>query len=353
MERLAKLLEDIAITSTASVSVLHEEHARKQAILLQETSETRRGVFDLSDTFGGVDVGLLKIQDDIATSSTATVSVLRKEHTETRSKILQQLGVTQSGVSVLADAVKRFDLALRARPTREEIGRLISKPGQLKDLCDIMEVKPGLTSSQQPRYRSRINLERRTCVCRKRVIRSRQARLWGPWQALTDTSTTHYHVPDCIYHTEGAAVSSTRWAVAFKGLQGRINRAIEVSFSYSFGAGGCSLGPGFNYYPTIDPRRDPAFRIISLLDQANIGLDKNADFAELVDQCFDNMALLYRRGIASPKAVDLWGCSVLHYFHRLLVVGLPYYITQPKELLTKKIRAAHATSPCWQDWISW
>lgn len=326
---LAKVLEGIAATSTASVSVLNENHAEKHSRLLQEASMTRKCVSDLSDTVKGVDIDIIKLQEDIATTSITSVSLLRQDYAETHSKVLEELVVNRRGVSELSDKFECLDLALRALPTREELGRLISKPGHLRELCDIMEGPPGLTTANYSSYPP-ISLARRTCFCRKRVYQSRKALLWGPWQLLADASTTHDHFPDCVFYFQGAAVSKKRWAVAFKGLQGLISRAIEISFSYSFGAGGGSLSPGFNYYPTIDRRRDPAFRIMSLFSYACLCLyDYDSGVEEFLGQCLENIALLYRRGKASPQAVDLYGRSVLHYFARHSMVGLPYPVMTP------------------------
>lgn len=47
-------------------------------------------------------------------------------------------------------------------------------------------------------------------------------------------------------------------------------------------------------------------------------------FEEFLEQCMESIALLYRRGKASPKAVDLYGRGVLHYFDMLSAVGLPH-----------------------------
>lgn len=286
---------------------------------------------------GRFDQGLAKVVEDIATTSTASISVLHQDHADKHARLLQELSEARRGVSDLSDAVKGVELGLQGLSTREELGRLISKPGQLRELCDAMGETPGLTTYQYSKYRSRIELGPRTCVCRKRVVRSRQALTWGPWQALADASTTHDHSPDCIYHSQGSAESSKRWALAFKGLQGLINRAIEVSFSYSFGAGGCSLDPRFNYYPTVDRRRDPAFRIMGLISWAWLQIsEKEPGLEEFLEQCMENMALLYRRGKASPKAVDLYGRGVLHYFNRYSIVCLPYSITMPRELYANK-----------------
>lgn len=334
---LAKVLEDIAATSTASVSIINEDHAEKHSRLLQEASMTRKCVSDLNDTIKGVDIDIVKLQQDIATTSITSVSLLRQDFAATHSRVLEELVMNRRGVSELGDKFERLDLALRSLPTREELGRLISKPGLLKELCDIMEETPALINSQHSGLLPRTSLARRICICQKRVTRSRRALIWGPWQVLTDASTTHDHIPDCICYSQDAAVSSKRWAVAFKGLQGLIDCAIEVSFSYSFGAGGGSLSPGFNHYPTIDRRRDPAFRIMRLFKYACLKLDGcESGVEEFLEQCLENIALLYRRGKASPKAVDLYGRSVLHYFDVLADVSLPYCIMMPQQFSVNK-----------------
>lgn len=322
-------LPDLALLRQLSEQLKQENVASRHAV-----ARVGDSVVSLSGRF---DQGLAKAVADIATASTASISVLHQDHADKHARLLQELSEARRGVSDLSDAVKGIELGLQGLPTREELGRLISKPGQLRELCDAMGETPGLTTYQYSNYRSRIELGRRKCFCRKRVIRSRQALIWGPWQALADASTTHEHSPDCIYHFQGAAESSKRWALAFKGLHGLINRAIEVSFSYSFGAGGCSLDPRFNYYPTVDRRRDPAFRIMGLFNWACVRMPgKWPEHAEFLEQCMGNMALLYRRGKASPKAVDLYGRGVLHYLDRASIVCLPYSITTPRELYVNK-----------------
>lgn len=334
---LAKVLESIVATSTASVSIINEDHAEKHSRLLQEASMTRKCVSDLSDTIKGVDVDMIKLQEDIATTSSMSVSLLRQDYAENHSKVLEELVVNRRSVSELSDKFERLNQALHTLPTREELGRLISKPGQLKEYCDIMDETLGLTNSQRSSHRSRISMTQSICVCQKRVTRSRQALIWGPWQVLADAWTTHDHIPDCSYYSEGAAESSKRWAVAFKGLQGLINRAIEVSFSYSFGAGGGSMSRGFTYFPTIDRRRDPAFRIMSLFSYACLKMyEDHSTVEEFLEQCLENIALLYRRGKASPKAVDLYGRSVLHYFNALAIVGIPYCVMTPQQFSVDK-----------------
>ncbi|KAI7785975.1 uncharacterized protein LA080_005636 [Diaporthe eres] len=322
-------LPDLALWRQLSEQITQENVASRYAV-----ARVGDSVVSLSGRF---DQGLAKVVEDIATSSTVAMSVLHQDHADKHLMLLQELSETRKGVSDLSDAVKGVDLALRVLPTRQELGRLISKPGQLRELCDIAEETPGLTTCQHSNRRPRIDLVRRMCICRKRVIRSRQALLWGPWQALADALTTQDHFPDCVYHVQGAAVSSKRWVVVFKGLQGLIDCAIEVSFSYSFGAGGCSLSPGFNCYPTIDRRRDPAFRIMGLSSWACSRMDeKDPSLGEFLEQCLETIALLYRRGKASPKAVDLYGRGVLHYFESSSIVGLPYSTTTHQELYVNK-----------------
>lgn len=301
----------------------------KQGYVANRDAVARVGdsVVSLSDKF---DQGF-NVLEDIATTSSESMSVFQRDLSDNHARLFQELSATRNDISDLNDAFKCFDMAFRALPT-QEFGRLVSKPGQLREVCDIMEATPSFTTFRHSSRRSRIDLARRKCVCRKRVIRSRQPLLWGPWQALVDTTTMHSHLPDCIYYSQSAAVASKRWAVRFTGLQRFINRAIEVSFSYSFGAGGCSLSPTFNYYPTVDRRRDPAFRIMALFSWACMHCKNHEGFEDFLEQCLDKMALLYRHEKASPKAVDVYGRGVLHYFNQLSIVGLLHSITTPKEL---------------------
>lgn len=259
---------------------------------------------------GRFDQGAVKIQQDFAATSTTYVSTLRTEAADQYDRMFQEM-------AVIRDTVKNVDMALRALPSREELGRLIAKPSQLKELCNIMEETPERSTPRHASLSPHFRLARRACICRKRLVRSKQALLWGPWRALAETSITHHHLPDCIYYRQGAEELSTRWAVAFTGLQKLVSRAIEVSFSYSLGAGGCSLSPGFTHYPTIDHNRDPAFRIIGLMNRAIDPLtltSGDSSLGEFVEKGIHKIILLYRRGKASTKAVDLYGRGVLHHF---------------------------------------
>jgi hypothetical protein len=288
------LLEEVATTGIHSVSALRQDHTENHHRLLQELSVAQNSISDLRYTARGVEMDMVRIREVIAANSATPLSLLRKDHAESELRILQELALT-----------------------RETLGRLIAKPAQLKQVCEVLKETSSLRAFPNPHHNSPISLARRTCVCRKRVARSRQVRLWGPWRTLADTTTVKDHLPSCIYHIRGRQVSTVRWAVGFTGLQRLMNRAVEVSFSYTFGAGGFSLSPGFRYYPTVDHRRDPAFRIMALVNWAfwHMGHDQ-LRVEEFAEQCIESIGLLYRHGRASARAVDQYGRSVLYYCAR-------------------------------------
>lgn len=324
-------LPDMALRIDA-VGPLVQDTGRQLSERFREDSLASRsaiaGVGDSVELLcGRLDQGIVGIQEKIATASTMSVSALRKDCADSHSRILQEQAATRGDVAQVRDIARRVDVAIRALPTREQLGRLVSTPGHLKELCDTMD---GAPEARDTGPRSRISPARtRTCICRRRLTRSERALVWGPWRASAEASTAQDHLPGCVvYHVKGAEASSRRWAVAFTGLQTVANRAIEVSFSCSFGAGGCSLGPSVTCYPSIDRRRDPAFRIMVLMDEAcssSLGDEfwelRSSDLVEFLELCVENMITLYRHGKTSPKAVDSYGRGVMHYLGSFLHVS--------------------------------
>lgn len=284
---------------------------------------------------------VLDIQEIITATGSSHFESLRTEFAESRTTITSTdaLAAIRRGIQRdMSDIVKREVDRLEATILKE-LGRLIAKPSRLREVCDIAEGKPG-SSSQPLRRHSPAILARTSCICRKRRTRSKKAKIWGSWQVLTDTMTSNDHHADCICYIPGSETSSRRWAVAFTGLVGLLNRAIEVSFSYSSGAGGFSIGPDFTSYPTVDGRRSPVFRICSVMNFAAEvyghpswkGADSMSDPIGFLELCTQKLILLYRHGKASPKAVDMYGRGVMHYLfagasvsihHRLFFAAHP------------------------------
>lgn len=326
------LLPDMVVRVGAVGSLVQDTGRQISETLRQENLSGRHAIGRVEDSVtslsGRFDQGVISLQESIAATSTSSVSVLRADSAENQAMVLRELAVTQSGISDLSDTIKRVDMTLSALASREELGRMVAKPSQLRELCDSMQWTPK-GAFQDLRRDPCENLARRKCICQKRLRKnSKTALAWGPWRAFAETSTTHHHFPDCVYHFQSADSVSTRWVVAFNGLHRVINRAVELSFSYSFGAGGCSLSPGFTYYPSIDGKRDPAFRIISLMDVFLKSDPPNRWLeTDFLESAIESIILLYRHGKASPKALDQHGRSILHSYSSFLASWQFFYAT--------------------------
>ncbi|RYP68436.1 hypothetical protein DL771_006700 [Monosporascus sp. 5C6A] len=158
--------------------------------------------------------------------------------------------------------------------------RAAGKPAALKELCDSIQTlkqshsqgfpldKPARHSQNRvvaPFQNSLFtSTTGRVCICprphrltAKRGIRWGHVYLSGDWQ-------TQGHWPSCPLST---APSKNRLAVGLKytGVARILKSVIDVSFALTSGAGGFSISPNFTYYPTVDSRSDPAFRIMDLI----------------------------------------------------------------------------------------
>ncbi|KAJ8125608.1 hypothetical protein O1611_g8030 [Lasiodiplodia mahajangana] len=57
---------------------------------------------------------------------------------------------------------------------------------------------------------------------------------------------------------------ATKYAIEYRGLTKLLKTAFVLSFINTYGAGGGSISQGFTYYPTVDEKIAPAFRIMDL-----------------------------------------------------------------------------------------
>lgn len=87
----------------------------------------------------------------------------------------------------------------------------------------------------------------------------------------------------------------------------------------SWGAGACSLRPGFTYYPTVDSETEPAFRMLSLLEDStghpyeDWGLDYESWSETLVPLVVLAITTLIQNRKCSPRVVDAQNRSLVHY----------------------------------------
>ncbi|KAI0594823.1 hypothetical protein F4775DRAFT_572051 [Biscogniauxia sp. FL1348] len=196
------------------------------------------------------------------------------------------------------------------------IGRLITKPTNLREICDsFSDQKTGTRHNEEsnfPRlskdHKTPISNKLMSFICTCRPQRSMEStRFFGSWLNLYSGTTWKQHLPGCpLFSTR--ATSQRQICIRSTGLARLLGSAIEVTFTLSSGAGGFSIGPNFTYYPTVNSSRAPAFRIMALLGIAAIFTCKpenpTSQWGDLLVASIARIAKLFREGRASPLAVN-------------------------------------------------
>jgi hypothetical protein len=107
----------------------------------------------------------------------------------------------------------------------------------------------------------------------------------------------------------------------YTGLRRLLKSAVQISFAMQFGAGGWSISPSFTYYPTVDAKTAPAFRMVGVMHDA---LKKSlpAQWEKLTGLMLTKILKLFQTGKAFPLAVDFQNRSLLHHLARLVSLSL-------------------------------
>ncbi|KAF4432636.1 Ankyrin repeat-containing domain [Fusarium acutatum] len=225
----------------------------------------------------------------------------------TSQTISSNLLVVQSEVSAISTPIQGIQSTMSQFETRFNglenlLGQLLVQGSTIKGT--LQEITPALVTGR---------------LLRKPA----QKAAWGSLRFSYET-TIEQHAPGC---TATEAISeidkSNKFALTYIGLRYFLNSAIQLSFSIRSGAGGWSLGPNFTYYPMVDSRSAPAFRMLNLLMGSWFGLSPSPGLnglldstpwrANLLPSVVSSILNLFRAKKASPRAVDDYNKSLVHY----------------------------------------
>ncbi|KAI0436105.1 hypothetical protein F4803DRAFT_252114 [Xylaria telfairii] len=152
------------------------------------------------------------------------------------------------------------------------------------------------------------------CICRPSHKSSYYWKSCGYFSFSYGTLDTQKHMPSCPLSRIDGKAQTTNFNLEYSGLKRLLQKAFVVSFTTSYGAGGRSIEPSFAYYPAIDEKIAPAFRIIQLVYYMFRAHQKptSSDAAKVLRQCFNNILKLYSRGRASPRDINSYGDSIIY-----------------------------------------
>lgn len=232
--------------------------------------------------------------------------------------------------------------------------QLMAKPAALKEVCDAVQAKRGisLAAQQQPnpsngnlspsRHTSDQKFQAMlsslgvvtTCSCRPRRRIERKLLTHNSLLSLfTESITTEQHLTGCEAGRTTGRTQKREYDLVYNGLKRILNVAIKMSFATHTGAGAWSIAPTFTYYPTVDKYSSPAFRILDIMSYAcqdfsvrsseprNFHRDSR-EWSKLMAVGLSKLNSLLRQNKISPKVVDDENQSLAHYAAQVVSVDV-------------------------------
>ncbi|KAK8036447.1 hypothetical protein PG991_001584 [Apiospora marii] len=199
---------------------------------------------------------------------------------------------------------------------------LASKPAALRELLDETSKSQNLKAlaTVDESESKGIPAPKRSwaCVCGHRRRVQKRETPPGLFRIYSETWLRSHESYCPLSRAKFVEERSTKFGICFYGLVHLMNVMLNISFHITSGAGGRSISPTFTYYPTVDRKSDPGFRVVDAFPS-----DLIAHKMHCLDRCSSCMTTvgkmavkklkgLFFAGKSSPKAVDTENQSLLH-----------------------------------------
>lgn len=208
-------------------------------------------------------------------------------------------------------------------------GRLLSKPSELKDACDLNSALVAHTTRKGPSPQR----THRSCDCHARTVRYHRAKKVGGFFSFKKGTIQRQHLPGCELEAYDRDSTMHVRGIAYTGLRWVLSRSVELSISWASGAGGSSISPSITFRPMVDEMRSPVFRIVNLvndnLDAISMSSPHKLDFLtinQLLDHSANAIRRVYRGSRCSFYDVNQRGESVLHKWMDVCFSSLLFFV---------------------------
>lgn len=195
--------------------------------------------------------------------------------------------------------------------TTEVMTLAMTSPSALEEACNLANQSPMAEGSSQLRQQHRQRMSGRRCGCQPRRLKySRSSSPWFSFTALDETTEDRAHRPSCPCVRLKPAETSRQMTLTFSGLRSYLSAAISIGFYTSRGAGGYSISPVLRYQRTVESATSPAFKVIQIVQIAQISRGS----AAVVEKALEKLQEIYATGQAFPTDLDEDGATVLTRF---------------------------------------
>ncbi|ETS76203.1 hypothetical protein PFICI_11590 [Pestalotiopsis fici W106-1] len=200
-------------------------------------------------------------------------------------------------------------------------------PSTLQELCDSVQTPKQRRDRDLPEdtihSNSRAVTRMSQDILQRTSVTGRECICHRSWRAATGKSTqmghvyfssafaTQRHWPSCPQSQWAPTQSRKTWGVKYTGLTRILKAAVDISFSYTFGAGGFSICPNFTYYPTVNDETDCAFQVLEVLYSASWRTNREK-MELLMASCIKKLVKIFDGKKALPWSVNDRNESLVH-----------------------------------------
>lgn len=210
------------------------------------------------------------------------------------------------------------------------MGRLLSKPRDLKDACDLTSASVAHTPQSVRLFQQ----THRSCDCHTRTVKYHEAKKFGDFFAIKKGTTQRQHLPGCEFEADDYGSTAHVRAIGYTGLRWILSRSVELSMSWTSGAGGSSISPSITLRPMVDETRSPPFCIVNIVSDCaesyiwSLYAKENnilSFFDKILDHSVRAILRTYRGSRCSFYDVNQYGESVLFKWINVGIYGFPFF----------------------------
>ncbi|KAI0151112.1 hypothetical protein BJ166DRAFT_535187 [Pestalotiopsis sp. NC0098] len=333
-----QVVDLMATTSMSSiVSKVHTAVSNSQSVLIDTQSSVRlleTSIGLMTQTIAPTQASMMSIEgkvDSVPTNESLEKHVMSLganigDASKGIHKALSDVPI--STATILAEVLDQKIAELASRLPKESdapanvnqqqlvMGRLMSKPSNLKDACDVDNLMKNIETR-----RSRLR-----CDCHSKTVTQRSTKKSGDFYSTKKVTTIQQHLPGCDFEALDRKTITHVRRITYTGLHWLLARSVELSISWTTGAGGSSISPSIALQPVIDEKKSPVFRLINLvsanLEYAMRAFDpryRNCYAIELLDHSVEAIVRIYRGKKCSVYDVNQYGESALAKWLALLI----------------------------------
>ena len=218
---------------------------------IQQTAQDAHSKLSLLPSNDSTRDAISNFETILQHENSRTRVTVRSEIASLRDVILKAIVENQANVTATLSATSQLNSDNSANIAAQVGRQLVNSPSSLKEVCEKVDQVEWLDlRGSSRRHRSM------KCKCNQVNVRKQSAWRKGPFTVEYDFRAAH--VTQCPYYR----LHRRSWSYSLSArLLPFVQRAVQITFEATFGAGGSSIGPSLRYFGVVDRSNSPAFQL--------------------------------------------------------------------------------------------